>query len=258
MSLVMTTASAPRVAPSDESVSVDRNSAIAPTPSIEKPTYSIAAPMRSTTWVGVSVGPLTEATTLTVVVPGCGGKSETPMRYPETATATTAPITKTTIDTSFATSRRVRPTGRASRYRSMPALASPATASPPTIATATGRKIGRTIASAAAANSEPLASTAARNAGPCPCPVPTRVVARNTATVAGRPHSSAMLTQVRGRRYSLRSSTAIMLRLLVRSQARSRVHPVRAVGGVCQHDLLEGAPFGSDLADPQPFADQPG
>ena len=48
----------------------------------------------------------------------------------------------------------------------MPACASPATASPATTATAMGRNSGSTMASAAIANSDPLAMTADRNAGP--------------------------------------------------------------------------------------------
>ena len=48
----------------------------------------------------------------------------------------------------------------------MPACASPAIASPATTATATGRNSGSTMASAATGNSEPLDSTADRNAGP--------------------------------------------------------------------------------------------
>src|SRR5262245_48000291 len=92
----------------------------------------------------------------------------------------------------------------------MPLLASPAMASPATTATATGRKIGSTMASAAAGNNAPLASTADRNAGSSPGAGPILLIARKTATIVGSAHSSAMLTQVRGRRQSLASSTVIM------------------------------------------------
>ena len=70
-----------------------------------------------------------------------------------TVTKTTASNMNAAIDVSFATSSCNRPTGRTSRYRNVPALASPATASPATIATVIGRNTGRTSASAAAGNS---------------------------------------------------------------------------------------------------------
>ena len=76
-------------------------------------------------------------------------------------------------------------------------------------ATATGRKIGSTIASAAAGYSEPLDSTADSSVGPWPGGGARWVTATNTATSTGSPHSSARLTQVRGRRASLTSSTLI-------------------------------------------------
>src|SRR5919201_3012517 len=86
-------------------------------------------------------------------------------------------------------------------------LASPATVSPATTDTATGRNTGSTSASAAAGNSVPLSSTSARNAGPSPGRGPIPVTLRNTATTVGSPASSATVTQVRGRITSLRSST---------------------------------------------------
>src|SRR5215469_3137581 len=91
----------------------------------------------------------------------------------------------------------------------MPELASPATASPATTATATGRKIGSTIASAAAGNSDPLDSTVDKSVGPWPGGGTTCVTATNVATTAGSRQSSAIATQLRGRRTSLTSSTPI-------------------------------------------------
>src|SRR6266487_2309665 len=87
-------------------------------------------------------------------------------------------------------------------------LASPATVSPADTETATGRNSGSTSASAAAGNRAPLLSTSARKAGPSPGRGPMPVTLRNTATRVGRPASSAIDTQVRGRRTSLRSSTS--------------------------------------------------
>src|SRR5690349_7059041 len=91
-----------------------------------------------------------------------------PARYPVTATATTLSWVNASTETSLATSSRVRPTGRTSRYRRVPAAASPAIASPATTATAIGRKNGRTIPSAAAGYSDPLPRTAESSVGPSP------------------------------------------------------------------------------------------
>src|SRR6266545_275889 len=95
----------------------------------------------------------------------------------------------------------------------VPSSTTPAAYEVPTItATATGRKIGSTIAIAAAGYSDPLLSTADRNAGPRPGGGARWVVARNTATVTGSAQSSPTVTQVRGRRSSLTSSTRITAR----------------------------------------------
>src|SRR6266702_583141 len=61
-SLVMTTASAPSPAPSAESVSVDRNSAIEATPSIDTVMNPIVASTRTASGVGVSGAPDSEVT----------------------------------------------------------------------------------------------------------------------------------------------------------------------------------------------------
>lgn len=82
-------------------------------------------------------------------------------------------------------------------------------ASPPTTATAMGKKIGSTIASAAAGYSDPLASTAESRAGPWPGGGARWVTATNTATTTGNPHSRPTLIQLLGRRTSLMSSTRI-------------------------------------------------
>ena len=76
--------------------------------------------------------------------------------------------------------------------------------------TATGRNSGSTIASAATANSDPLASTADRNAGPSPGRGAMPVTDTSTATSVGSALSSRIVTQVRGRRNSLASSTRII------------------------------------------------
>ena len=143
MSLVITMASAPSPAPSDESVTVDRNSAIAATPSMDTVTNPTVASTRSASCSGVNGAPDSEVT-----APGSptasGGalpSSIVPARYEVPTTAAIASSTNTVSVISFATSSRVRPTGRTSRYRSVPDAASPAIASPASTATAIGRKI---------------------------------------------------------------------------------------------------------------------
>src|SRR6266511_1224844 len=202
--LVTSTASAPNPAPSDESVSVDRNSAIAATPSMHTVMNPTVASTRSTSWVRLIGAPDSEVTPPSSASASGGAvpSSTTPAAYEVPTIAAIASRTNTASVSSLATSSRVRPTGRASRYRRVPVPASPATASPASTATATGRKIGSTIAIAAAGYSDPLLSTADRNAGPRPGGGARWVVARNTPTV----------TQVRGRRSSLTSSTRITAR----------------------------------------------
>src|SRR6266542_1672417 len=150
------------------------------------------------------------------------------------ATTRTARNTNTIVTASLATSSRVRPPGRISRSRRVPWLASPAPASPAMTETATGRKTGSTSARAAAGNRAPLLSTAPRKAGPSPGLGPMPVIFRKMATSVGRPASSPMLTHVRGRRTSLRSST------------RSIAH---LVPGELQEHVLQGGPLDHQLAD---------
>src|SRR5215207_7306786 len=80
--------------------------------------------------------------------------------------------------------------------------------SPAMTAVATGRKIGRINASAAAGNRVPFVRTSVSNAGPCPGRGPTPVVRRKMPTTTGSPASSAIVSHVRGRRTSLPNSTA--------------------------------------------------
>src|SRR5450759_1528397 len=72
-SLVMRAARAPSAAPRAESVTVDRNSAIAPTPSMETPMNAIAPAVLISTSAGVSPPPDSEvAATLDVLRPPLG------------------------------------------------------------------------------------------------------------------------------------------------------------------------------------------
>src|SRR3984957_3851648 len=96
-SLVIRAASAPRAAPRAESVTVDRNSAIAPTPSMDTPMNAIAPAVRTAISAGVSPPPDSEvAATLDVprplglTVAGCEPNSSVPVAYAVTATSTTA------------------------------------------------------------------------------------------------------------------------------------------------------------------------
>src|SRR6516165_6394266 len=97
---VTSAASAPRAAPRDESVMVDRNSAIAATPSMDTPMNAIAPMVRTRMSAGVSVVPDSEvatppaarfelATPVEVTGTGCTPNSSRPVTYEVTATATT-------------------------------------------------------------------------------------------------------------------------------------------------------------------------
>src|SRR5207342_1756801 len=140
--------------------------------------------------------------------------------------------TNTMTVTSLLKSSHERDTGRTRRYRSVPALASPAIVSPAITAVATGRKIGRISASAAAGNRVPLLSTSVNSAGPWPGRGPTPVVRRKMPTMTGRPDSKATVSHVRGRVNSLPSSTP----------------SIAAPSGQAEVGVLEAAPLHHQLA----------
>ena len=138
----------------------------------------------------------------------------------------------------------------------MPALASPATASPATIATVIGRNTGSTSASAAAGKSWPLLTTADRNAPPRPGGGARPVTASSTATSAGSAHSSAQHSQTRRRRSSRPSSTPVTTGL---ASPRSASDPVGSVSGELQHHLLQAsAARATSSVTRTPARDEPG
>ena len=196
----------PRLADCGASVIVDRHSPMATTASMDTVTKAMAMTVRQPTCTGDSTDP--DTLTMACEIGALPSRSR-PTKKPTNATLTTATTTNTDTETSFRTSNLVRPTGRTSRYRSVPAWASPATASPAATATATGRNNGSTIASAAMPNSEPLAVTADRNAGPWPGRGAIPVQARSPATMVGSRLSSPTASHVLRRPNSLRSSTSI-------------------------------------------------
>ncbi len=95
-------------------MSVDRNSASAPTPSIDSAAYAIASSVRTAICPALSAVP----ETLSRSVPGAAGSlpsSSEPTTYPTPATSTTASTVNVTTETNLATSSRSRLTGRTSR-----------------------------------------------------------------------------------------------------------------------------------------------
>src|SRR3954454_23680733 len=112
--------------------------------------------------------------------------------------------------------------------------------SPAMTAVATGRKIGRIKASAAAGKSVPLLSTSVRRAGPWPGRGPTPVVRRKMPTRTGRPDKSAIVSQVRGRVSNRLSSTP----------------SIAATSRQAEIGVLEAAPLHHQLADPNAGVDQ--
>src|SRR4051812_18082710 len=116
--LVTSTASAPIAAPSAESVTVDRNRAIAATPSIDTTMYATVPSSRSTSPAGLIVTPDSDVTSGGSVTPAelvVAPNSAKPVIYDVTSTAPIANSTNTIKDSNLATSNRVRPTGRISR-----------------------------------------------------------------------------------------------------------------------------------------------
>src|SRR4029453_4181089 len=99
-----------------------------------------------------------------------------------------------------------------------------------------------------------------RKAGPWPGRGPTPVTRRSTATRVGSPARRAMVTQVRGRVTSLRSSTrniggaALALAGRVRVARGARGGPGAA--GEAEEDVLEGRALDDQLTDPDPAVDQ--
>src|SRR5690349_20210700 len=111
--LVTRTASAPMAAPSADSVNVDRNSAMAATPSIDTTMYATVPTSRSTSPTGVIVTPDSDVTSAgrDTAVDGCAPNNAIPVRNDVTSTAPIANSTKVISDINLATRSRVRPTG---------------------------------------------------------------------------------------------------------------------------------------------------
>ena len=83
-----------------------------------------------------------------------------------TAIAMTAADTNSMAASAFTASSRVRETGTASRYRSVPACASPAIASPEAIPVVSGRRNGRHMNRAATTRKRPFPVTRPMKPGP--------------------------------------------------------------------------------------------
>src|SRR2546423_9422407 len=124
--------------------------------------------------------------------------------------------------------------------------------SPPTMATATGRKSGSTRPRAATGNKVPLVSTSDSSGGPVPGRGATPVTLSRIPTRAGRPVSTVMISQVRGRTISLNSST--------RSTVPEPFTRRAPVGGLVacevQEEVLEATPLDDQLPHPHAILDQ--
>src|SRR5689334_6641346 len=104
--------------------------------------------------------------------------------------------------------------------------------SPAITAVATGRKIGRISARAAAGISVPLLRTSDSSAGPDPGRGPIRVVRRKMPTTTGSPARRAIVNHVRGRVSSFESST----------------RNIAAPSGEAEVGVLEAAALDDELA----------
>ena len=147
-SLATSAASAPNAEPRAESVMVDRNSAIAATPSIDTVMKAMAPAIRSVSWSRLSGAPDSDVAAPPAAWPAVGAcpaspppaapppetpgrpappgacptaaawdgpSRNTPVAYAVNVTASTTSSTYAMTETSLATSSRVRPTGRTSR-----------------------------------------------------------------------------------------------------------------------------------------------
>ena len=124
-SLATSAASAPNAEPRAESVMVDRNNAIAATPSIDTVMKAMAPAIRSVSWSRLSGAPDSDVAAPPAAWPAVGAcptaaawdgpSRNTPVAYAVNVTASTTSSTYAMTETSLATSSRVRPTGRTSR-----------------------------------------------------------------------------------------------------------------------------------------------
>src|SRR3984893_2680815 len=181
------------MAPTGASVSVEMNMPMAARPSSDNATNTAARPIRNVPAASDNVSPDS-------VVTAPIGKRMEPAISPAIATANVATKQKMVTVVALMTSSRVRPTGRDSRYRSVPRVASPATASPATIATARGRKNGSVTVRPTRAAKTPLLVIWSKKRGPDPGLGPSPE--RRTATAIGTAASTSSNTRVRTRRNS--------------------------------------------------------
>src|SRR5712692_9430610 len=189
------------MAPTGASVSVEMNRPIAARPSRDALTRTAASAIRSEPAASDSVVPDS------VVTGPIGNRMEPAMR-PARATANVATKQKTITAVPLSRSSRVRPHGRARTYLSVPRLASPATVSPATIATARGRKNGRVIVRPTSAAKTPLLVIWSKKRGPEPGLGPLPEMRTATATATGTAASTSNNTLVRTRRNSSPNSAS--------------------------------------------------
>src|SRR5436190_6445241 len=145
---MMPSATVATAAPGPESVITEMNTPMAASPDTPATMYTAANPI------------LSSAPPVEMVDPDSVGSGPTPNAIapatsPASATQTTPAATSAITADHFESTNRTRPTGRTSRYRSVPAEASPATASPASRPVPSGRKNGCTSAIAASGANNP-------------------------------------------------------------------------------------------------------
>src|SRR5215475_7053154 len=177
------------VAPIGCSVSVDTNRPMAPSAA------SITVMYRHTSRTRKTPAP-NEIDVPDSVVRGPPPNRIRPSTAARVATSSVATSEKTMIAPNLTASSRVRPAGTASRYRSVPRLASPAIVSAEIAATAMGRKSGSSSASAASAANSPLLVMLAKKSGP---PLVESEIFDATLMRIGTVQSTARPTQFRRR-----------------------------------------------------------
>src|SRR5450830_65428 len=147
------------IAPAGTSLGVVRKSPTATSPVRDRATYTATPATRSSPLPSGTVDPESR-------VKSRRPKYTAPTTSATTAIAITAPATNIRVASALTASRRVRDTGTASRYRSVPACASPAIASPDAIPVVSGRRNGRHMNRAATTRKSPLPVTLPTKPGP--------------------------------------------------------------------------------------------
>src|SRR6266571_8289038 len=208
------------IAPIACSVRVEKARPIAPSAVIAAATYSVTKASRTRLSARETVVPDSRVT-------GPTGKRASPVMTATTVTRVVAQSAKIAVTRYLMASNRVRPAGTVSRYRSVPYPASPATESPATTLTTSGRtRVSRTV-SAAKLRNRPLPVTWPKNGGPPPLSCGEPASRSATPMMTGTTATTTRSTWLRRRR-NTRPTSERARRSHARAGAGTRAWPAWA------------------------------